>query len=563
MQRYERERVKKLNDLIAIIKIFSLFLIVVALISYMPLEMNTSTLTISILAVFYFFFFVLVKIWEIYSNKKDINTSLTKSHYLYLLFTIVFLTTIVYFTGAHESRFKDLYLLAIIVYSLRHGKKIGITTSLLSTLGVLFNDFVLNMHLSRNIYLESDIVLIGIFFMAGWIIGSMVETEMGFRKTLTALANRDGLTGLYNHRYFQERLEREINKAEEKNSKLALIMLDIDHFKFYNDANGHHRGDMILKQIGKLLMHYTRATDIPARYGGDEFAIIMPETNANSAQKVAERIRSNLEKFPFTGIENTLKRKLTVSIGIGIYPDNAKDKDSLIRAADEALYKAKYISRNKVELYFSVLDNLKKDLNQSDQKVIETAKTLISIINAKDRYTYGHSERVAAYVQLIADQLQLSDKDKRILKYAAYLHDIGKIEIDEGLLNKKSPLTLEEWEIMKKHPIWGADIIKSVQSLRCIVPFILYHHEYYDGGGYPFGLKGDQIPLGARILSVADSFDAMTTNRPYKAVAKTYEGAIDELQRCSGSQFDPMVVEAFLKVLKQKKSIGGLLTTCS
>jgi putative nucleotidyltransferase with HDIG domain len=173
------------------------------------------------------------------------------------------------------------------------------------------------------------------------------------------------------------------------------------------------------------------------------------------------------------------------------------------------------------------------------------------VINAKDKYTYGHVERVVIYSRLLADKLELNEKDKKDLIYGAYMHDIGKINIPKEVLNKNMPLTKEEWEIMKQHSFNGVEIIKPVKSLKEIIPLILYHHEKYDGTGYPENLKGDNIPYLVRMLTVADSFDAMTSNRPYNK-RKTYKEATDELKRCSGTQFDTDIVNAFIEVIMEK-----------
>lgn len=175
---------------------------------------------------------------------------------------------------------------------------------------------------------------------------------------------------------------------------------------------------------------------------------------------------------------------------------------------------------------------------------------MISVINAKDRYTYGHVERVVVYSRMIADKLKLSKREKEILIYGAYMHDIGKININKEVLMKKMRLTDEEWELLKQHPANGVEIIKSVDSLKDIIPLIISHHERYDGNGYPNKLKGKEIPYLARILTVVDSFDAMTSNRPYNT-RKTYEEAAEELEKCSGTQFDPEISAAFIEIVRK------------
>jgi HD-GYP domain-containing protein (c-di-GMP phosphodiesterase class II) len=184
-----------------------------------------------------------------------------------------------------------------------------------------------------------------------------------------------------------------------------------------------------------------------------------------------------------------------------------------------------------------------------DSQRVASIKTLIAVINAKDKYTYGHVERVVFYCTLIAEKVGLTDKQKRDLVYSAYLHDIGKINIPEGMLMKTDKLTPEEWEVLKSHPRMAVEIVENIDSLKDMVPVILHHHERFDGTGYPDGLKGEEIEYLARVLAVADSFDAMTSVRPYQQ-KKTYDQAIEELIRCSGTQFDPDIVKVFIRAIR-------------
>ncbi len=365
------------------------------------------------------------------------------------------------------------------------------------------------------------------------------------------LASVDGLTGLYNHRLFQQRLGEELLKAERLNIPCSLIIIDIDYFKQYNDTNGHPAGDQVLQQMSQILNRNIRGVDLAARYGGEEFAVILYNTGPEGALIVGERIRMDVETYPFKGREEQPTGKVTVSMGVATYPENAMKKDELIKLADDALYKAKYTSRNMVVLYYSVLDELKSGLDSSERDLLNTIKTLISVINSKDRYTFGHSERVVQYSMKIAEALGLSDEVKKTIKVGAYLHDIGKIEIDRELLNKEGILDVEQHEVLKQHSSWGAQIVSSVKSLSHVVPVILHHHEKYNGEGYPLGLKGDEIPLEARILKVADSFDAMTTSRPYQPI-KSFVDARAELIKCANQDFDPVLVEIFLEILESE-----------
>jgi len=371
-------------------------------------------------------------------------------------------------------------------------------------------------------------------------------------RTLEKLAVTDGLTDLYNHRFFQEMLEKHL-KENPHNDPLALLLMDVDSFKHYNDAFGHQAGDMVLKTIASIIQSNCSKMDIAARYGGEEFVIILPGTNEADAYQKAEKIRTAVEAHRFDGEAEQPMGEITISVGLACYPTHGKTKQELIRAADQALYKAKFASmKNKVEVYHSVLDELKEDLTSSEQSLINTIKTLNTVIHAKDRYTYGHSERVMNYSLMIAKELGLDKETIRHIRYGAFLHDIGKIEIPGPVLNKPGTLADEEFTLIKQHPVLGAEIIKSLAPLKAAVPFVLYHHERYDGTGYPYGLRGDNIPLAARIGSVADSFDAMTTERPYKK-AKNHLTATKELRAFSGRQFDPQIVKAFITALERNK----------
>jgi diguanylate cyclase (GGDEF)-like protein len=556
MQRFEQERLKQINEIVAVMRIIAAGLILISIIIILPYESFESNLQITSWAmVMCAVLGVLYKAWAYFQKHTDTSTRMVWLDKAGLFTTMIVITVVIYLSGAHQSNYKILLLIPVIINSIRFGTAAGIVAALLATSSIIFNDLIKNLGLERNVYLEGDLILVGVIFIIAWLLGNFVETEAKFRHKLALLANQDELTGLYNHRYFQERLDVEIKLASEKNNPLSLIFFDIDFFKFYNDSYGHQAGDNLLKQISNLVLQIVGDKGVAARYGGDEFGIILPNTNAKQALEIAEAIRKSIEERTFMGEESQPQGKITISAGIASVPENAFDRNDLLRKADEALYKAKFLNKNKVEIYFSVLDELKQELNHSETNLINTIKTLITVINAKDRYTYGHSERVVIYCKLIAQEMKLTPHEKKILEYAAYLHDVGKIEIDREILNKREGLDEKEWKILMQHPSWGADIIRPVDSLKEILPIVLHHHERYDGTGYPAGLKGDEIPLLARILTVADSFDAMTSSRPYKR-RKTFEAAIQELIEYSGTQFHPEVIEAFIRALKKEKIIS-------
>ncbi|MPM73318.1 hypothetical protein SDC9_120298 [bioreactor metagenome] len=267
------------------------------------------------------------------------------------------------------------------------------------------------------------------------------------------------------------------------------------------------------------------------------------------AFRVAERVRCAVQEYPFEGQESMPGGTLTISVGVSSYPSKAKTDSDLIKNADDACYRAKFLMKNRVEAYHSILEEIQNDVDESAKEIIASIKTLIAVINAKDKYTYRHVERVVYYCDLLANRLNLSDAEKKIFIYAAYLHDIGKINIPEEILMKANPLTQEEWETLKQHPRNAVEIIRNVPALKDAVPIIEQHHERFDGAGYPSGLKGKEINCLASLLTVADSFDAMTSLRPYQQ-KKSYPDAIEELGRCSGTQFDPEAVQVFIGTIQ-------------
>lgn len=365
---------------------------------------------------------------------------------------------------------------------------------------------------------------------------------------LKEMAQRDGLTFLYNHSYLKYKLGVELDKVKSNNNVLSFMLLDFDNFKAYNDRFGHLAGDNLLKLFSTMIQGMISCDDIVARYGGDEFAIILIDYDGDKVLEVGEKIRKGILDLPSK--EHISSGMVTVSIGVASFPNDGNDADELINRADEALYNAKRNRKNKVELYFSAFKDLQKEL-KSESSILATVKTLISIINAKDRYTYGHSEKVMEYSEMIALRLGIKGKELLDLKLAAFLHDIGKIDIPSEILNKKGSLSPDEWDLIKKHPVVGARLLKECKSLNRISKITLCHHEYYNGKGYPKGLVGTNIPLGSRIIAVADSFDAMTTERCYKKGISNEE-ALVELEKGAGEQYDPIIVDVFTQIIRHK-----------
>lgn len=370
---------------------------------------------------------------------------------------------------------------------------------------------------------------------------------------LEKLAVTDETTGLYNCRYFHQRLKEELDRAVRYQRNLTLLMLDLDDFKRYNDAHGHLQGDELLRELGVLLRKEVRQGDIPCRYGGEEFAIIVPEGTIGEGLRLAERLQEKIASYPFPGREVFTGGILTASVGIANYPQDAHDWRTLVNRADSALCLAKQHTKNRVQTYHSLSAGLHMGIEGKEKLLGSTLETMVAVINAKDRYTRGHSERVAEYTVALARELNFPPEKVRLLGYAAFLHDIGKIEIDREILTKEGPLTDNEWEIVKKHTLFGISIVEPVQAYQGLLPAIKYHHERWDGKGYPEGLKDDEIPLEARILALADAFDAMRSNRPYRQ-ALPLEEALEEIRREAGTQFDPELAEVFIRVISRLSS---------
>lgn len=554
MHKLEDAKYEQINNILIIVKLSALLFCGIICFKYLSnttLQFVAITSTVAIvLAVLCLMGIFLI--WNIVViNRLGISTEKYVQVFENIIFMAIFLVMIL-ISGKHESPNKFLFLFIITTSTIQCGMKYGISIAGVSSVMVLVIDLICLPNSKVNPYFEDDLVLVGIFMLIAWILGYYVKLETEHIEELKNMVNRDGLTGVYNHRYFHDTLGEKIKDATDRNEPISLLYIDIDNFKYYNDLNGHQKGDEVLKAIGQLLSQSVRAIDIVARYGGEEFVVILPGADKQEGLSIAEKIRQTVESTYIISQENQPTGNLTVSVGLATYPDNAKDDTELIKSADDALYRAKFFNKNRVEVYASVLDEIKKEINESENELVTSIKTLISVINAKDRYTYGHSERVVMFSRMLADKLELSEREKKDLVYGAYMHDIGKINIPVDILNKKMPLTKEEWERLKQHPDQGAEIIRTVESLQSIIPLIRHHHEKYDGTGYPAGLRGEEIPYLARVLTVIDSFDAMTSNRPYNK-HKTYEEGFAELRKFSGIQFDPDIVEVFIETISENK----------
>jgi diguanylate cyclase (GGDEF)-like protein/putative nucleotidyltransferase with HDIG domain len=355
----------------------------------------------------------------------------------------------------------------------------------------------------------------------------------------------DALTGLFNRRHFEERLKEEVSRHSRYGDVFSVLMLDLDQFKSYNDTYGHPAGDMVLAEVGRIIRNSIRNVDQAFRYGGDEFVVILPETGRDDAYVVAERIREK--------IAAEMERKgvaVTCSIGLASYPVDGVAAGELVDAADDALYHAKHAGANRVLSSFKISSGLLGNGGvRAGRNGLSAVYALVSAVEARDPYIYGHSRKVCTYAVALAEAIGLPPEDVSKISTAGLLHDIGKVGIPDKVLSKKGELNREDWEAIKAHPRLGANIVGNIPHLVPCVSSILHHHERWDGSGYPEGLKGEEIPLEARILAIADSFEAMTSARPYRP-ALSIEEIVKELRRCAGVQFDPNLIEVFIGLIE-------------
>ncbi|MDO8567665.1 MAG: diguanylate cyclase [Dehalococcoidales bacterium] len=368
-------------------------------------------------------------------------------------------------------------------------------------------------------------------------------------------ARIDELTGLLNRRALDEMVASEISRHSRYGGVFSMILIDLDTFKTFNDTYGHLAGDKLLRQIGSIIKGAVRSVDQAFRYGGDEFAVILPQTLVDSANQVAERIRKHIaSKF------KDKELAVTASLGLASWPADGISANEILSGADGALYHAKRGGGDRSHCASGMLLPLDELIvnrpsevgpgGNEDSSVLSTIYALAATVDARD-HTHDHSKWVSEYASALAKALNLEPLEVSRLESCALLHDIGKIGIHDEILNKPAKLTDEEWAVVKTHPQLGATIVGRTHQLNPCVAGILYHHERYDGSGYPRGLKGDNIPLEARILAIADAFAAMTSQRPY-AQAMSYDRAVDEIKRGAGTQFDPHLAELFVGIIKEK-----------
>ena len=388
------------------------------------------------------------------------------------------------------------------------------------------------------------LTLVGILFPAAGLLRAVRDGVTQLVNRLSEAALTDTLTGLKNRLALDSELQAEVERSLRSGEPLSVVIGDLDYFKSVNDRLGHRAGDEALVRAGQVLLRYRRAADSIARTGGEEFTILLPGATEHEAYLVSERMRVAVER-EFLGDPAVL----TFSFGVATYPDHGRSADSVLEAADQALYAAKALGRNRCVIFNPEISAIfaPEAGRGADEVQLATLVSLAEALDLRDTGTSDHSWTVGRYCGLIAAELGLPAERVKRIEVAGILHDIGKIGLPDAILQKPGPLGKTEMAEIRTHPEIGAQILNS-RGLEDVREWVLAHHERPDGKGYPCGLADSEIPLEAKILAVADAYEAMTADRVYRPGIEE-RAARAELLRCSGDQFDSRVVAAFLTVL--------------
>lgn len=404
---------------------------------------------------------------------------------------------------------------------------------------------------SNPIIFQASPILFGVL---GFLIGHKEDLYRG----AMVKAETDFLTGLANHSQMQKRLSSEVERSTRYGQQFSLVMLDLDKFKNVNDDFGHQKGDEILRLVADFLKNETRKTDFVARYGGEEFMVLMPGIDGAAALQSAERLRVNIRNL--NGDAAIPEKYISASFGIADCPACATIKDDLISMADAALLFAKRKGRNHAAYFRSLKD---VELRPGDFERIhrflegaslQSVKALAEAVESLELYSDGLD--IKRVVNNLALRLGIGQRQRELLVLASQLHDVGKIGVPGSVLNKAGKLDPVEQALMRQHPEMGKRLLMELEEMQELFSAILYHHERWDGTGYPEGLKGDGIPLLARIVGILDAYRAMISNRPYRKALSRSE-AIAQLRRGSGLQFDPELVEPFIEMVEQDSAAAA------
>jgi diguanylate cyclase (GGDEF)-like protein len=383
-----------------------------------------------------------------------------------------------------------------------------------------------------------------------------------------ARATRDRLTGVANRETLLTTLVSEVERAARHHSWLSVAFIDIDRFKPVNDTHGHNSGDAVLRQVASLIAGNIRASDTFGRYGGEEFMLILPETPHDEAVVLSEKLRNLVQQQPLV-IAGHQRLRVTISIGVAGDVGSQLQVDTLVDQADAAMYAAKSLGRNRTYLYRAVDESapVRRAPISSEHRDAATAigqwandtatEALASVLAPQPHHRGRPSDMIASLATGIGLELGLPAEEIERIRVASLLHDLGKLAVPPEILDKPTALSDGEWQAVGEHPRIGQVILEQASGLREAIPVVLHHHERFNGGGYPHGLKGNEIPMGARIVSVADAYHAMIHDRPYKP-ALTHAEALAELRANAGSQFDPEVVNVFCAIYAEGVPPDGL-----
>jgi diguanylate cyclase (GGDEF)-like protein/putative nucleotidyltransferase with HDIG domain len=397
---------------------------------------------------------------------------------------------------------------------------------------------------------EPWLAAVGAALLAGLLVGRLGTRDDGLAVRLAETTRTDELTGLLNVRAFRDVLEIEVERARRTEQPLSLLVADLDRLSDVNDHFGRDAGDECLRRCAAVLAASKRKIDVAARVGGEEVAVILPSTDQYGAYVAAERLRGKVKKaFEKSSFAPT------VSIGIASFPAHAKTSERLLRAAEQAVRAAKMLGRNRSLIYSAEIGaapsaEREGDLDQGGR--LAALLALAETVDVRDNGSSRHSQAVARYAAMIAREFGLPSERVEQVRLAGILHDVGMVDVPGSILDKPGPLNDEEWKTVKRHPVIGAKMLED-HGLSEAGAWVLAHHERPDGLGYPFGLRAAAIPLEARILSVADAYEAMTTSRPYRPPLSR-QLARTELVRLSGTRFDGRVVDAFMRSLDRQSA---------
>jgi diguanylate cyclase (GGDEF)-like protein len=396
--------------------------------------------------------------------------------------------------------------------------------------------------------LDGWVATVGTLLVTGLFVSIARDRLTSLIGRLSDAAHRDPLTDLLNRRGFQQVFDTELERARRADQSLSLIVGDLDRFKRVNDAHGHAAGDDVLRRVADAFRGAKRGFDSAARVGGEEFAVLAPDADEHGAYMLAERIRAAvheaLAQFP-------KETPLTISFGISTFPTHGQSADGLLRTADQALYAAKRLGRNRSVISSAevpgILARSRGAANGESYVELAALLNLAEALDVRDSGSASHCQRVGRFAELTARELGLPPEAVERIRLAGILHDVGRVALPDGVFAKQGPLTEEEWAWVRAHPAVGARMVETTEY-EDIRSWILFHHERPDGTGYPEGRGVDDVPIESAILAVADAYEAMTSDRPYRPALPPDEAA-NELRRGAGHQFRADVVEALLRAV--------------